>query len=57
VRALLKERGVTHVYIGQQGGRVGNPGPPLLQAGLLSESPYYRVVYHQDRVWIFEMSE
>ena len=57
VRTLLKERGVSHVYIGQQQGQVGNPEPALLQAGQLSKSPYFRAVYHQDRVWIFEMLE
>jgi hypothetical protein len=54
---MLKERGVTHVYVGQRQGQVGNPAPALLQPGPLSESPYFRVVYHQDRVWIFEMLE
>jgi hypothetical protein len=54
---LLEARGVSHVYIGQQAGRVGNPGQPLLQAGFISKSPHFRVAYHQDRVWIFEFLE
>jgi hypothetical protein len=54
---LLKERGITHVYIGQQHGRVGNPGPSLLQVETISASPYFRTIYHQDRVWIFAFVE
>jgi hypothetical protein len=51
---LLRERQVTHVYIGQQGGMV-NSGGPLIPLGTLLESPHFRPVYHQDRVWIFEL--
>jgi hypothetical protein len=57
VLAMLKERGVTHVYIGQRAGGVGNPGPALLQAALLTSSPNFRTIYHQDRVWVFELLE
>ena len=44
--SLLRENGITHVYIGQKGGDL--PVEEFLQ------SCYYRVVYHQNRVWIFE---
>jgi hypothetical protein len=51
---MLRARGVTHLYIGQQGGSVNNP-TPVLQPELLQASPDFEVVYHQDRVWIFHM--
>ena len=52
--ALLCEQEISHVYIGQQQGMVG--------LGWLNQSytpeellyqPYYELVYHQDRVYIF----
>lgn len=52
--ALLKERGVTHVYVGQQQGRVNYSGPDALDPAGLLHSPHYRLAYRQDRVWIFE---
>jgi hypothetical protein len=52
--ALLKERGVGYVYIGQQQGMVGSPGP-LLDLQTLLDDPHFTPVYHQDRVWIFEI--
>ena len=48
----LVERGITHVYIGQRQGRVNNGGPTL-NPQVLSESPYFQEIYHQDLVWIF----
>ena len=54
VLALLKERGVTYVYIGQRQGGLNSPGP-LLDPAVLLASPYYTPVYHQDRVWVFEI--
>lgn len=53
VLALLEEYGVTHVYLGQRQGRVNNPQPALSSAALLAD-PHFRVIYHQDRVWVFE---
>lgn len=52
--AALGGWGVTHVYIGQQQGRVNSPGPALRPEALLA-SEFFRLVYHQDRVWIFEV--
>jgi len=52
---LLKQNGITHIYIGQQEGRVWNPGEPLLPVETLLAAPYYEPVYHQDRVRIFEV--
>ena len=53
--ALLSDRGITHVYIGQQQGRVNYEGPEVLDPGALLSSAHYRPVYHQDRVWVFEV--
>jgi hypothetical protein len=54
VYSMLVDRGITHVYIGQRQGRVNNPGFILEPAELLA-SEYYEVVYHQDRVWVFQL--
>lgn len=55
---LLHERGITHIYIGQQQGRVNAPGPAQLDPqALLALPEMYRPVYHQDRVWIFEVQD
>jgi hypothetical protein len=53
--ALLKEHRITHIYVGQQKGRVWNPGAPLLSVEALLTAPYYEPVYHEDQVWIFEV--
>ncbi|HEC61261.1 MAG TPA: DUF1616 domain-containing protein [bacterium] len=52
VQALLSERGVTHVYIGQLQGQVNYQGPAL-DPNLMLASPNFQPVYHRDRVWIF----
>jgi hypothetical protein len=52
--ALLQERGITHVYVGQQQGRVNYNGPHVLDLEAMERSKRYRTVYHQDRVWVFE---
>ena len=52
----LIEQGITHIYIGQQQGRVGNPGPSLFNPEVLQSNPRYHPIYHQDRVWIFALA-
>jgi hypothetical protein len=52
---LLEERGITHVYIGQQQGRVNYSGPHVLDPKAMEQSKQYRTIYHQDRVWVFEV--
>jgi hypothetical protein len=52
--AKLQERGVSHVYIGQQQGRVNSSGAYAFQPEELLSSEYYQPIYHQDRVWVFE---
>ena len=51
----LKERSVTHLYIGQKQGTVNYSGPLSFQAEQLLASPHFRPIYHQDRVRIFEV--
>lgn len=53
--ALLQAEGVTHVYVGQRQGRVNSSGENAINPHLLIESASYRLVYQQDRVWIFEV--
>ena len=55
VLAMLRERGVTHIYVGQRQGRVNYSGPVALDPRQLLDSPHFRPVYHQDRVWVFEI--
>ncbi len=52
---MLREHGITHVYVGQRQGRVNNPGGPALDVEQLLSHPRLKPVYHQDRVWIFEV--
>jgi len=54
VLAMLDERKVTHVYIGQQQGLLGDGRPSLSPQEVLA-SPHFSLIYHQDRVWIFEV--
>jgi hypothetical protein len=54
VLELLYQQGVSHIFIGQQQGKVNNAGSVLDPAVLLS-SPAFTPVYHQDRVWIFKI--
>jgi hypothetical protein len=51
----LKQRGITHVYIGQQHGSVNYAGSNVLDPFELLENSSFRLVYNQDRVWIFEI--
>jgi hypothetical protein len=53
---LLRQRGITHVYVGQRQGRVNYAGDQVLDPEQLRDSPNYRLVYHQDRVWVFEVA-
>jgi len=56
VIALLQEKNVTHVYIGQRQGGVNSPAEELIDPDQLVESDHYTEVYHQDRVWIFALN-
>ncbi|EFO78957.1 hypothetical protein OSCT_3202 [Oscillochloris trichoides DG-6] len=54
--ALLRERGVTHIYLGAHQGRVGYTGSlHTLDPDLLLANPALRPVYHEGAVWVFEV--
>jgi hypothetical protein len=48
---LLRQRGVTHVYLGQRSGR----SPGLISFDRLRDHPAFQLVYRQDRVSIFQI--
>ena len=54
--ARLCEWGITHVYIGQGQGRVGAGAVQLFSPKALSNSPAFRLLYYQDRVWVFALN-
>lgn len=45
-RQLLSDNGVTHVYVGARGGSI--------TPQMLMDSSYYRPVYSNGAVWIFQ---
>jgi hypothetical protein len=49
--------GITHVYNGQRQGRVGSNAPQLFSPQDLINSTAFELSYHQDRVYIFALSE
>jgi hypothetical protein len=53
--AALCAQDVTHVYIGQRQGKVGADAHQLFAPQEFLESPSFRPVYHQDRVYIFAL--
>ena len=53
----LRERDFTHIYIGQQQGQVNITSPPMLNLNELLNEPYYKLIYNEDRVWIFEIRD
>lgn len=55
VLSLLRDRKITQVYIGQLQGRVNYYGPAVFDPNQLSNNPNFKVAYHQDRVWIFNV--
>ena len=55
ISSLLLEQGVRYVYIGQRQGTVNYSGPQILDPALMTTIPNFKAVYHQDRVWIFEV--
>jgi hypothetical protein len=54
VTLMLKDRGISYVYVGQLQGSV-NSGGPLFTVEQLLDDPGFYPVYHQDRVWIFKI--
>jgi hypothetical protein len=52
---LLNQHSIKYLYIGQHQCNVGYTGPQLLDPKSIVINPMFKVVYHQDRVWIFEV--
>jgi hypothetical protein len=55
VLEALRSAGVTHVYVGQRQGNLNTDAPSTLDPEALAHSDAYTPVYHQDRVWIFQL--
>ena len=49
----LCENGISHVYIGQRQGKVGDQAKQLFDPDSFYHSSAYKLLYHQDRVMIF----
>ncbi|MEA3346429.1 MAG: hypothetical protein U9Q78_09365 [Chloroflexota bacterium] len=45
---VLREKGVTHVYIGKRGSKIYPKS--------LMDNPNYQLIYHRDGTWIFEVN-
>lgn len=43
----LKDKGITHIFVGSRGGAISVP--------LLLQSDHTRLVFHEDAVWVFEL--
>ncbi len=54
---VLCEWGFTHVYIGQGQGEVGIGVNQLFSPDELVPSPFFNLIYHHDRVHIFELNQ
>jgi hypothetical protein len=52
---LLCDFGITHVYIGQKQGSVGNLRQPLFTPEALATSPVFQLIYQNDRVHIYSV--
>jgi hypothetical protein len=52
---LLCEYGITHVYVGQKQGTVGNPDEPLFTPAELGSSGVFHLIYQKDRVYIYSV--
>ena len=57
VLAEMRARGIRYVYIGQRQGRVNYAGPYVLKPADLLTDARFRLVYRQDRVWVFGVVE
>jgi hypothetical protein len=55
VISLLLQNGIKYVYIGQRQGSINYNGPQALDPKILSAIPNFKEIYHQDRVWIYEV--
>ncbi len=55
VISLLLQKGIEYLYIGQKQGTINYSGPKILDPEVISTSDHFKEIYHQDRVWIFEI--
>ena len=55
VISQLKDRNISYIYIGERQGQLYSGQPQLLTVGQLLSDPIFRQIYHQDRVWIFQI--
>jgi hypothetical protein len=55
VISMLGKRGINYIYIGQRQGVVNYKGPKFLDPQAINDDPNFKEIYHQDRVWIFEI--
>jgi hypothetical protein len=56
--ALLCRTHITHVYVGQERGRIGiGPVEPMLSLTALEHSPTFTPIYRQDKVGIFALND
>ena len=55
VISLLKKRGIKYIYIGQRQGVVNYKGAKILDPQVIKNDPNFESIYHQDRVWVFEI--
>jgi len=53
---LLRKANVTHIYVGQQRGRVGTSEPMMIPYPEIEKLPWLKTVYRQDRVVILEIN-
>lgn len=51
---LLCEQDITHIYIGQGQGEIGYGATQLFSPDMVAESQAYQLIYHHDRVYIYE---
>ena len=52
----ILQNDIRYIYIGQRQGTINNDGPQVLDPEVMNEEPVFKVVYHKDRVWIFEIT-
>jgi len=50
---LLRENRITHIFLGQRGGKVNTTISPISTSTLL-DHPLFDLLYNKDQVWIFE---
>lgn len=52
---IICDHNISHIYIGQVQGKIGSGVQQLFSPQELINSSYYKLIYHQDRVYIFSL--